>query len=248
MTKQSGLGDRLFVDGLDLSGDVGSIGSISGGPKPLDVTAIDKSAMERLGGTRDGNLEFVAFFNPDSGQAHPTLSILPRTDRVVSYFRGIVLGNGAASLVGKQIGYDPNRNEDGSLTFKVQAQANSSGLEWGVQLTAGKRTDGAATNGAGLDAGAASSFGLQAYLHVFAFTGTDATIKLQESADDAVADPYADVAGGAFTAVTAGPTSERIATASGLAVERWLRVVTTGTFSNLVFAVQVSRNPVSVVF
>jgi hypothetical protein len=45
-----------------------------------------------------------------------------------------------------------------------------------------------------------------------------------------------------------GVTSQRIATAAGLTVERWLRVVTTGTFSNLVFAVNIVRNPIAVVF
>lgn len=252
MSKQSGLGDNLYVAGVDLSGDIGAIGSIGGGNKPLEMTGIDKSGYERQGGVRDGSLEFTSFFNPDSGQAHPTLSSLPTADRVVSYFRGTTLGNGAASLVGKQIGYDPSRNEDGSLTFKVAALANGFGLEWGRMLTAGKRADGAAVNGTGVDDGAASAFGLQAYLHVFAFSGTDVTVKLQESSDDAATDPYADVVGGAFTQITTGgaPTAQRIATAGNLAVERWLRVVTTtsGGFSAVQFAVMYSRNPIAVVF
>lgn len=247
MAKQGGLGDALYVDGVDLSGDVGSIGAISGGPKALEVTGIDKTGYERLGGTRDGALDFSAFFNDTAGQAHPTLKTLPTADRVVSYFRGTTLGNQAASMVAKQIGYDPSRNENGSLTFKVAAQANGFGVEWGTQLTAGKRTDSSATNGTGVDFAASSAFGLQAYLHVFAFTGTSVTVKLQESSDNAVGDPYADVVGGGFTAAT-GITSQRIATSAVLSVERWLRVVTTGTFSNAIFAVMVARNPVAVVF
>jgi hypothetical protein len=247
MSKQSGLGDNLYVDGVDLSGDVGSIAAISGGPKPLEVTGIDKAGYERLGGARDGALDFSAFFNDTAGQAHPTLKTLPTGDRTVSYFRGIVLGNQAASMVAKQIGYDPSRNEDGSLTFKVAAQANGFGVEWGTQLTAGKRTDGSATNGTGVDFAASSAFGLQAYLHVFAFTGSSATVKLQESSDNAVGDPYADVVGGAFATV-AGIGGQRIATAGNLTVERWLRVVTTGTFSNLIFAVMAARNLTATVF
>lgn len=248
MAKQSGLGDNLYVAGRDLSGDIGSIGGISGGPAALEVTGIDKSAYERLGGVRDGSLEYTAFFNDAVGQAHPTLAALPTADQIVSYLRGTTLGNAAASMVGKQIGYDGARNENGSLTFKVQALANGFGVEWGRMLTAGKRTDGGAANGTGVDAGASSAFGLQAYLHVFAFTGTSVTIKLQESSDNAVGDPYADVVGGAFSLVNTAPVSERIATAGNLTVERWLRVVTTGTFSNLVFAVLVARNDTAVVF
>lgn len=247
MAKQSGLSDRLFVGGYDISGDIGSLGAIAGGPAALDVTAIDKSAFERLGGLRDGRLEFSAFFNDAADQAHPRLKLLPTADVLVTYLRGTTLGGPGASLVGKQVNYDPSRGNDGSLTIAVQALANGFGLEWGTQLTAGKRTDTGATNGTGVDFAASSAFGLQAYLQVFAFTGTSATVTIQESSDDAVGDPYAAVTGGAFTAVT-GITTERIATAGALTVERWLRVVTTGTFSNLVFSVVVARNLTATVF
>jgi hypothetical protein len=245
MTKQSGLGDRLFVAGVDLSGDIGSIGGISGGPNPLEMTGIDKSAYERLGGVRDGSLEFTAFFNKAAGQAHPTLKALPTADVLVSYYRGAALGSPAASLVGKQINYDGSRNEDGSLTFKTQALANGFGVEWGRQLTAGKRTDGGATNGTGVDFTTVSTaFGWQAYLHVFAFTGTSVTVTLQDSADDS---SYANLAGGAFTAAT-GITSERLAGAGGATVRRYVRAITSGTFSNAVFAVAFVRNESAVVF
>lgn len=244
MTKTAGLGDRLFVGGYNLSGDVGAVTRIGGGPAPLDVTGIDKSAMERIGGRRDGGIEFTAFFNPANNQAHPVLSGLPTGDVVVTYGRGTTLGNAAACVVAKQINYDGTRAADGGFTFAVQALANGYGLEWGVQHTAGERTDTAATNGTGVDGAASSTFGLQAYLQVTAFTGTDVTVKLQESNDDGSVDPYADTTGGAFTAVTAARTTQRIATATGQTVKRWLRVVTTtsGGFTSATFVVVVVRN------
>jgi hypothetical protein len=247
MAKQSGLGDNLYVAEFDLSGDIGVIDTISGGPNPLEVTGINKSGKERLGGVRDGTMEFTAFFNDAAGAEHGALSPRPTGNRQVSYFRGTALGGSAASMIAKQIGYDPTRGEDGSLTEKVQALATDFGLQWGTQLTAGKRTDGGATNGTGVDFGASSAFGLQAFLHVFAFTGTSVTVKLQDSNDNGGGDPYADVVGGSFSAVAA-PTDQRIATAGNLTVKRWLRVVTTGTFSNAVFAVVAVRNETAVVF
>jgi hypothetical protein len=249
VAKQSGLGDNCFVAGYDLSGDVGSLSKIGGGPKPLVVTAINKSAFERIGGIRDGGLEYMAFFNDATGQAHPRLSTLPRTDQIVTYCRGTTLGNPAAACVAKQLNYDGTRGADGSFTFTVQALANAYGLEWGRQLTAGKRTDTAATNGTPVDFTASSAFGLQAYLHVTSFVGTDATIKIQESSDNG-ADAYADVTGGGFTQVTSGPTSQRIATSAVLSVERYLRVVTTTSagFTSLVFSVTVMRNLTATAF
>lgn len=247
VAKQSGLGDNLYVAEHDLSGDVGSLSNIGGGPAALELTAINASAYERVGGLRDGRIEFSAFFNDAVGGEHAALASRPIGSRQVSYFRGTTLGNPAASLIAKQINYDPSRGNDGSLTIAVQVQATDFGLQWGRQLTAGKRTDGGATNGASVDNGAASSFGLQAFLHVFAFTGTSATVKIQESSNDGAGDAFADVVGGTFSTVT-GVVDGRIATASGLAVERYLRVVTTGTFSNLVFAVVVVRNDTAVLF
>lgn len=247
MTKQSGLGDNAYIAGYNLSGDITSLGRIGGGPAPWEVTGIDKSAVERIGLLRDGAIEYTAYFNPAAGQAHPRLSLLPTTDVLMTYCRGTTLGSPAAGLVAKQIDYDGDRGDDGSFTFKVQALANAYGIEWGRQGTAGIRTDTTATDGASIDDAAASSFGLQAYLHVFAFTGTSVTVKLQESSNDGGGDAFADVTGGAFAAASAIGT-QRIATAGGLAVERYLRVVTTGTFSNAQFAVLIVRNQVATAF
>lgn len=239
MAKQTGLGDRLFVSGFDLSGDVGQVGSISSPIGTTDVTAIDKSGIERLFTNKDGAISFQSFFNPASGQAHPALSSLPTADRIVSYFRGAAVGSPAACMVGKQINYDMTRGADGALTIDVQAQANGFGLEWGRQLTAGKITHASATAGTAYDGGASSSFGFQAYLHVFSLGSGTPTIKIQSSSDNA-GDAYADITGGTFTLQTVG--SERIATAADASIERYLKVVTTGTFTNLVFAVSVVRN------
>ncbi|HEY5986049.1 MAG TPA: hypothetical protein VIV12_06630 [Streptosporangiaceae bacterium] len=247
MPKSSGLGDALFAAGYDLSGDINSLGRIGGGPSTLDVTGIDKAAFERLGGRRDGGIEFVAYFNPDAGQAHPRLSSLPTTDVLLTYCRGTTLGAPAAALVGKQVDYAGTRTDEGALTFAVQTQANGYGLEWGDQLTAGKRTDSTATSPAtGVDLVTVSTaFGWQAYLHVFAFTGTSVTVTLQDSADNSA---FTSLAGGSFTAAT-GVTSQRLQSATRTdVVRRYLRAITTGTFSNAVFSVMFTRNETSVLF
>ncbi|MFL1903080.1 hypothetical protein ACJWDR_28845 [Streptomyces tauricus] len=243
MAKTSGLGDALFIAGYDASGDIQQLNNISGGPALLNFTPINKSAYERQGGIRSGQIEYTAFFNtvPVTGATHEKLAALPRTDQIVTYCRGTALGDHAASLVSKQIGYDPSRSDDGMLTFSVSAQSNGYGIEWGRQLTAGVRADTAATNGTGVDTVASASFGAQAYLQVFSFTGTDATVKIQDSADNVT---FADVAGLSFTQITAGPTAERIALGNTATVRRYVRAatVTTGGFSALSFAVNFNKN------
>lgn len=247
MPKQSGLGDALYIDGVSISGDTDSLNKISGGPKALDFTGIDKSAHERLGGQRDGEIAWVSFFNPTN--AHTALATLPLTDRIVTYLRGTTLGNPAAAMVAKQIGYDPTRATDGMLTAAVDCQANAFGLEWGVTLTAGQRTDTTATSPAtGVDQTTVSTaFGWQAYLHVFAgFVGTSVTVTLQDSADNSAFANFG--GGGAFTTAT-GITSQRLASPGATdTVRRYVRAITTGTFTNAVFAVVFVRNTTAVVF
>jgi hypothetical protein len=245
VAKESGLGDNLHIAGFNASGDIQQLGRIGGGPALLNMTGIDKSAYERKGGLRDGAFEMTTFFNtdPDVDQTHEKLSALPRTDVILTYCRGTTLGAPAASLVGKQVGYDPQRGDDGMITFTVSAQANGYGIEWGRQLTPGVRTDTEATDGTGIDTTASADFGGQAYLQVFDFDGTDATVKIQDSADNAT---FADVTGLAFTEITAGPTSERITIANTATIRRYVRAITetTGGFTTLSFAVNFIKNEV----
>src|SRR6185295_7172253 len=101
MAKQNGLGDRCFVSGVDVSGDVSSLSSIHGGIATLDVTDITKSARERIGGMRDGSMAFSSFFNDSAAQAHKTLRTLPTADVLVSYLRGTAIGSPMATLAAK---------------------------------------------------------------------------------------------------------------------------------------------------
>lgn len=250
MAKQAGLGDNLIIGGYDLGADISALGRIGGGPAPLEVTGITVSAMERIGGLRDGSLEFTAFFNPSADRAHEVLSALPTADVLLAYMRGSGLGSPAACLNAKQVNYDGSRAADGAFTFTVTAEGNTYGLEWGVQATPGIRTDTQATDGDSLDGGAASAFGLQAYLLVTAFAGDDVTISLEESSDDGNSDAFVAVTGGAFSQVTAAPYVERIQTARDQAVERYLRVVTATSdgFTSVSFLVVVVRNLTEVTF
>lgn len=245
MAKGSGLGDNLYVDTVDVSGDIASIGRISGSLAVQDVTPINASGMARIGLLNDGAIEAVAFWNPTSGGAgtavHEVLKTLPTTDRVVSYLRGTAVGNPVASVVAKQVNYDPNQNADGSMTEAVQAVANGFGLDWGVQMTAGKRTVVATVAGdTATDEAASSAFGAQVFLHVFGFTGTSAQIGIAHSNDNGSTDPYAAIAA-LETTVTAA-TAGRKATANTATIKRWIRLYVTGTFTSITFALVWVRN------
>lgn len=241
-TKQSGLGMNFYVGGVDVSGDISAFSKIGGPQGTLDVTGIDKFANERLGAVRDGEIDFTSFFNPL--RAHPVFSALPTSDVQVSARIGLTVGAPSVEMVAKQVNYDPTRATGGALTAAVACSGEGYGLEWGLQLTAGIRTDAAATNGASIDTAAPLAFGAQAYLQVFAITGTDATVKLQDSADNVT---FVDIAGMAFTQTTTAPGAQRIATVNTATIRRYIRAstVTTGGFTSLQFAVTVVKNPIA---
>lgn len=240
MTVSTGLGAQLFVDQYDLSGDVGAVQRMALPSNVLDFTNISQSARARGYAHVDGALDFSSFFNDATGQEHEALKAKAAgADRVCSYLQGSTIGNMAFGLVAKQISFGGDRNADGSLVMTTQCLANGYGANYGEQLTAGKRTDGSATNGASLNNGAATAFGLIVYVHLFAFTGTSVTIAVQQSSDNGGGDPFANIL--ATSALTT-PQAVRLATATlTTSVEQYLRVITTGTFSSAIFAVHASR-------
>ena len=247
MAKQSGLADAFYLSGFDISGDVNSLTSVHGGPAVLDMTDITESAMDRKGGERDGGIAWNSFFDSAAGKAHAALSPAGSADEIATYFRGTAIGNPAASCNGKQPDYDPNRGADGSLILGVSVVASGFGLEWGDQLTPGRRVDTAATAaGAGnsFDTGASLAFGAQMYVHLFAFAGTSVTIKVQDSADNI---SFLDIAGTSLTtaALTSAPQAVRVAIPNTTTVRRYLAVATVGTFTNADFSVMVHKNEIA---
>lgn len=242
MAKQSGLGMNAYVGGYDLSGDIGALDRVSGTVGLLDVTPINASAHVRLQGQRDGQIDFTSYFDNAAGAEHPALSALPTADvQGMVMVPTLAVGGAAVALLAKQVNYDPTRATSGELTVKVSLQGNAYGMEWGTALTAGLRTDTGATNGTSWDSAASASFGAQAYLQVTAFTGTDVTVKIQDSADNVT---FLDVASLAFAQTTAAHTAQRISIANTATVRRYVRAVTvtTGGFTSVTFAVVIVKN------
>lgn len=245
MAKEHGLGNALYVSGHDLSGET-QTWNLSGTKPMQNATTLRQLAFDRLGLIPDSAFSYETLLDPAVGKSHEYLSTLPTADQLVSLLIRETLGWPVASMFVKQLNYDGTRGNDGALLFKTDSSSSKGTFwDWGVLLTAGIRTDAAATNGAGVDMGANFAdfnFGLQAYLQVFNHTGDDVTVKLQQSSDNGVGDAWADVVGGSFGAITAasGRNGYRLTTARNQTIERYLRVVTTGTFAATSFPFMVS--------
>jgi len=240
MAKKSGLGQQIFVHGYDLSGDVSAINN-AGSPRDLlDATALNASAHERFVGLSDGNLGVSSWFNDATEQEHDAFKGLVTTDRIVVWAFGATRGDVAAGLVSKQVNYDGSRGTDGSLSFTIDTQAASGvPLEWGNTLTTGKETHGSAGSSTSRDDGAATSAGMVAYLEIVDCDSGTPTVTIQESSDNGASDAWTNCMVFSSVGFASTPTAER-STMSGT-VERYLRVTTTGTFSNLDFCVVTRR-------
>lgn len=253
MGKVTGLGNQFAVGGFNLGGDIQTLSRIGGGPNsPLDGTDITQSAHARIcsllaadgvaAGLYEGGMAASVYFDPAALASHSQFAALPTVSSLFTFAANGAAGSACANLVAKQIDYPGNRGTDGSFLFNVVAQESDGiPLEWGVNLSTWGQSQGVAGNLASVDLGSASpgAYGAVFHLQVFSFTGTSVTFKVQESSDNAVGDAFADVVGGGFSAVSARGW-QRIETAA-INVERYLRVVSTGTFSAVTFALMAHR-------
>lgn len=241
MAKRSGLGMRLYLQGVDMSGDVGAISSMRSSMAVLDVTDITKSAYERIPGLRDGEITFNVFFNNANNETHAALAALPTSNVLCMVLTGTTRGDPVICLTAKQVNYDWTRNADGSMSGTVQLLAASGiPLEYGLLLTA-KTTHASANDETGIDFGAQTAAGAIGYLQHFSAASGTVEYDLEDSSDstNGVDGSWTNL--GAFSDVASpyAPIAQRIEISG--TVERWVRASTNGTFTNAVFAMAFRR-------
>ena len=236
MAKQSGISDAIYVGGRDLSGNVTSVDTVSARRATIDTPTIDSAAMVRLQGQADGEITVTSWFDDGTNLEHDAFSPLPTTDVTVLYCRGTAADSPAAGLVAKQINYDGSKSQDKALTLNVQCLSSGGvPLEWGVLLQA-EATHSSAGSSSSKDDGSSTSNGLAAYLQLIDINSGSPTFKIEDSANNS---SWADLV--SFTAVANGnePTAQRVEVSG--TVNRYLRVTSTGTFSNAKFIIMYRR-------
>lgn len=240
MSKKSGLGNRLYVAGYDISGDVGAVSNIATPRGVQENTGINKSATERLLLKVDAALDFDTWFNDATGELHDALSGLPTADVLAIFAQGTTRGDVGFGLTAKQLNYDWSRAEDGGLAGSTNLQ--QSGGErpiWGEMIAVKETLASAGSLTGHIDVGAAqTNSGVVAHLHIFAKGSGTPTVLLEDSSDTTDGDDGSWDTIGTFTIQTAR-TAERLTVAGD--VEKALRIRVTGTFTNLVVACLIRR-------
>ena len=245
MAKQSGLNQRFYIAGYDISGDVGSITKAAASRNVQDITGLDKSALERIGLHADGLLDFTGFMNTGTDKSHDALKGLPPGDVGVMYLIGTTRGDPVAAMMAKQANYDVTRNADGSLAIAVATlAAPGAPLEW-CKLLVQKIAHSVAAPEASLDNAASSPNGAVGFLQHFDWSSGTIEYDIEDSSDDSAwvnLIPFTDQ-----TSAT-GFTERKFV--SGL-VNRYLRAATNGTFTNADFAMAIRRrldSPLDLIF
>lgn len=234
MAKTNGLGVRIYANGYDLNTDVNALSGVGTNQALLDTTALANAATARTIGLRDSTLTVNGWFDNATGFSHDAFSAISGDAEVIMTM-GTSRGDSACGMVADQSSYNIDRSQGSAIATTVEfSTSDGEGLNWGVVLTDGpEQTDSSATNSASVDNSTSSSNGGIALISVESIGSGTATVKVQDSSDDAV---WADLA--SFTAVT-GRTSEAVSVSGS--IDRYLRVQTTGTFTDISFVVQMTR-------
>lgn len=241
MAKASGLGQRFYIGNFtspastfafDLSGDIAAMNSCHGGPALVQVPALNSLAMERIGGRRDGGMQVTSYFNPAATlQAHAAWSTLPTTDLLAMYLTSTVVGDPAAAVWGPYVDYNGKRAADGGMLWDVPLLGDGFGLEW-CQILKARGTDASAANGTSIDFGSVSTlFGASVYILVFSLATGTMTPEIQDSADNIT---FVAIAGMTMSAVStaAANHAQRVQSTTAQTIRRYVRIASTGTFTN----------------
>jgi hypothetical protein len=242
MAKTNGLNCRLYVEGYDLSGDANSLSGLGYTNELLDVTTLDVSAKKRLIGTVDTEMSFDAWFDNAASHQHAVWSSnsgkLPTTDQDILIPMGSAVGDQFVGLIAKEGTYNVARSGGSAISANATFSANGSTAEYGEMLTAFDDTHSSAGSGTVVDSGASSSNGGTGFLQLLSLDSGSVTVNLQEATSSG--GTYTNFMTFSTVAAAAAPSAERL-TNTGT-VQRYIKVTTTGTFSNAKIVVGFSRS------
>lgn len=224
-TKVHGKGAAALMDQYDMSPHFKGV-TVRNNIGLDDTNTFGQSAKARdVPGLLDADADCQGFYDPAANGSWPVVrASLAATSVIFSLApEGWAIGNLVEMGKGVFEGADVSLDVDKVVPISAKAMADD-GWDLGVCLHA-LASEAAATNSASVDETAATANGGVGHLHVTAFVSGTATVKIQHSVDNSV---WVDLI--TFTAVT-GVTKERIELAAGSAVNRYVRVITTGTFS-----------------
>lgn len=222
----------ILVDEFNLSAFFNSA-DIAATVETAETTTFGNAAKTYIPGLKDSTLSLAGLFDGAASAVDEVLAAALGGSALITIAPAGAgaIGNRASLADALATSYSLAATVSDAVQVSAEAQVTGGLLPGVILADLAARTATGQT--AALDNGASSANGAKAILHLVAFTGTDITIKVQESPDNST---WADAI--TFTQAT-GVTSEA-ATASGT-IDRYTRVDISGTFTTATFAVALAR-------
>lgn len=239
MTTLHGKNTKVWFNKYDLGPYLSSIG-YAGSKETADATNFASGGnKEYVAGQRSTTVSAAGFHDVDMTEINDAMD---SGSGLLTWSpgAGTAIGDRAylASIIGTSLQTSAPLGGVVALAWDSMA-ATVTGLG---QILHPKGEDTNTTTGATKDDAAATTTGWQAHLHVFAVDAGSWVVKLQDSANGSA---WTDVSGGAFAAAT-GATSERLVSAAGATLRRYLRYIATRTGGSagdgITFALAYARN------
>lgn len=239
MTVLHGKDTKVWFNEVDLGPYLNSIG-FTGTRDTADTTNFASGGnKEAIAGVRSSTISAAGFHDVDMTEIDDAMD---SGSGVLTWSPGAgsAIGDRAylASIISTSLQVSAPAGGVVATAWEVMA-ADVTGLG---QILHPKGEDTNSTTGATTDDSAATTTGWQSHVHVFAVDAGSWVIKLQDSANGSA---WSDVSGGAFTAAT-GATSERLVSAVGATLRRYVRYVATRTGGSsgdgITFALGYARN------
>ena len=234
MAKLSNLATRIWFDEFDFSGELNS-SEQEVLPEIIKTNTFSDTGPRAIEGNYDHRHTDIGFFDASTDFMDEELfaSLNEGADHFLTKLWGDNAEGSPAYDFVVRVNSQPLSGKIGDAVLRQFSCMGSAGCARGVIL-ANVTTTGA-ENRTCRNMGATAAGKLFAVIfRVFTFDGTDITLKIQESTDDAAADAYADITGLTSGALTAKGVVRATTVA---ATEAWKRCVVSGTFTSAVIGV-----------
>lgn len=232
MAFSNSLSAKIYLNGWNLTCYFKSV-SANGQVATADTTVLCDTFMSFITGQKSGNLTLSGLYDGAEDADFDILNAAFGADKVFLFFpQGDTHGNIGVGLSGFTTSLEIPAEISSAVMLNAEIQSNT-GFDFGKSLHA-LSAETSAGNGTSLDNAAATTNGATAYLLVTDFDGTDATIKVQDSADNS---SFADII--TFTQITADNQAERKAITGN--VRRYTRMNLSGTFTSITFVLLLCR-------
>lgn len=247
MAIRGGLGQAFFFGGYDVSGDVGSIDTMSQPRTFMEIPAVNIVGTRRLGLLSSAQLGYSFWFNDATDAMHEAIKTAPTGDEhAMLAFNAtpstsVQIGDIAICVRGKRTNTGFSRSADGSFSGTVNIDGSGEGaMMVGHMLTTGNQLFASAADNASYDqwdTATAESllFGIE-ICHQF-FDAPDSgspTAIIEDSSDDSA---WATLL--SLGVISARATGRNTVTGN---VDRYIRLSVTGTFTNQRIAIAVLRH------